>query len=49
MPFFELCVLPVLTQNEDIWNFYGSLTLNNEKLIDILEGLNMLLCQYDSF
>ena len=22
MPFFELCVSPVLTQNQDIWNFY---------------------------
>ena len=33
MAFVELCVSPVLTQNEDIWNFYGSLTLNNGKLI----------------
>ena len=30
---FELCVTPVLTQNQDIRNFYGSLTLNNGKLI----------------
>ena len=29
----ELCVSPVLTQNEDIWNFHGSLTLNKGKLI----------------
>ena len=27
------CVLSVLTENEDIWNFHGSLTLNNGKLI----------------
>ena len=33
MAFVELCVSPVLTQNQDIWNFYGSLTLNNGKLI----------------
>ena len=33
MPFLEQCVSPVLTQNQDIWNFYGSLTLNNGKLI----------------
>ena len=30
---FELQVLPVLTQNQDIWNFYGSLTLNNGNLV----------------
>ena len=30
---FELCVTPVLTQNPDIWNFLGSLTLNNGKLV----------------
>ena len=29
----ELCVTPVLTQNPDIWNFHGSLTLNNGKLL----------------
>ena len=33
MACFELCVSPVLTQNEDIWNFHGSLTLNIGKLI----------------
>ena len=33
MTFFELCFSSVLTQNEDIWNFHGSLTLNNGKLI----------------
>ena len=33
MASFGLCVSPVLTQNEDIWNFYCSLTLNKEKLI----------------
>ena len=33
MACFELCVSSVLTQNEDIWNFHGSLTLNNGKLI----------------
>ena len=31
--FFELQMLPVPTQNQEIWNFYGSLTLNNGKLI----------------
>ena len=33
MAFFELCASSVLTQNEDIWNFHGPLTLNNGKLI----------------
>ena len=33
MAFLELCVSSVLTQNEDIWNFHGSLTLNKGKLI----------------
>ena len=33
MAFFELCVSSVLTQNKGIWNFHGSLTLNNGKLI----------------
>ena len=33
MACFELCVSSVLTQNEDIWNFDGSLTLNKGKLI----------------
>ena len=33
MACFELCFLFVLMQNEDIWNFYGSLTLNKGKLI----------------
>ena len=32
MACFELCVSSVLTQNEDIWNFHGSLTLNKGKL-----------------
>ena len=32
MACFELCVSPVLTQNEDIWNFHSSLTLNKGKL-----------------
>ena len=27
------CVSPVLTQNEDLWNIHGSLTLNTGKLI----------------
>ena len=30
---FELCVSPVLTQNQDFWNFHGSQTLNNGKII----------------
>ena len=33
MAYFELCVSSVLTENEDIWNFHGSLTLNKGKLI----------------
>ena len=33
MACLELCVSSVLTQNEDIWNFHGSLTLNKGKLI----------------
>ena len=33
MPFFEPWVSPVLMQNPDIWDFHGSLTLNNGKLI----------------
>ena len=33
MAFVELCNSPVLTQNQDISNFFGSLTLNNGKLI----------------
>ena len=36
---------PVLRQNQDIWNFHGSLTLNNKKLIAIVEALGMSLCQ----
>ena len=35
MDCFELCVSPVLRQNQDIWNCHGSLTLNNGELIDI--------------
>ena len=30
---FGLCVSPVLMQNEGVWNFHGSLTLNQGKLI----------------
>ena len=33
LAFFELRISPVLRQDQDIWNFYGSLTLNNGKLI----------------
>ena len=33
MACFESCILPVMKQNEDIWNFHGSLTVNNGKLI----------------
>ena len=33
MPFFEVWVSPVLMQNPDVWNFHGSLTSNNGKLI----------------
>ena len=45
MDCFELCVSPVLEQNQDILNFHGSLTLNNGKLTDILEAPGMPLCQ----
>ena len=30
---FDPHVSPVLMENEDIWNFHGSLTLNKRKLI----------------
>ena len=30
---FELWISPALRQDQDIWNFYSSLTLNNGKLI----------------
>ena len=33
MTCFELCASSVLTQNQHIWNFHGSLTLNKGKLI----------------
>ena len=33
MACFELCSSSVVTQIADIWNFYGSLTLNKGKLI----------------
>ena len=33
MAFFELCVSSVLMENENIWNFHSSLTLNKGKLI----------------
>ena len=36
------CVSPVLAQNKHIWNFHGSLTLNNGEL---LEATAMPLCQ----
>ena len=39
MAYFELCVLSVLTQNEDSWNFYASLTLDKGKLILYSESL----------
>ena len=35
MASFELCVSPVLMENQHIWNFYGSLTLNKGELICI--------------
>ena len=39
MACFELCVSSVLAQNEDIWNFHSSMTLNNGKLISYSESL----------
>ena len=33
MACFESCLSPVLKPNEDIWNYRGSLALNNGKLI----------------
>ena len=45
MASFEPRVSPVLTQNEDIWNFRGSRTLNNGKLIAMLEVFTMQLYQ----
>ena len=42
----ELCISPVLKQDQDMRNFYSSLTLNNGKLIsDALETLTMPLCK----
>ena len=40
MACFELYVSSVLTQNEDIWNFHGSLTLNKGKLIYYSESFS---------
>ena len=48
LPFFELRVLPVPTRNQDIWNFYGSLTLNNGKLICYLRRPYYCV-KYESF
>ena len=46
MAYFEPCVSCVLMQNEDIWNFHGSLTLIKGKLkFDMLEAFGMPLCQ----
>ena len=39
MACFELCFSSVLTQNEHIWNFHGSLSLNKWKLIRYFESL----------
>ena len=39
MPFFEVWVSTVLMQNPGIWNFNGSLTLNNGKLISYFLSL----------
>ena len=36
------CISLVLTQNEDICNFHGSLTLNKMKLFDILEAIGIM-------
>ena len=33
MATFELCVSPLLTQSQHVWNFHGLLTLDNAKLI----------------
>ena len=33
MPFLKVWVSPVLMQNPDNWNFHGSLTLSDGKLI----------------
>ena len=46
MVFFELCISPVLKQDQDIRNFYSSLALNNGKLISVvLETPTIPLCQ----
>ena len=42
---FELCVSSVLTENEDIWNFQSSLTLNKGNYFDVLEASGMPFCQ----
>ena len=47
MACFELYVKSVLTQNDDIWNFCGSLTLNKEKQTNLIfwNPLVKSLCQ----
>ena len=45
MACFKICVSSVLTQNEDIWNFHGSLTLKKGNQFDILEDFSIPLCQ----
>ena len=38
MACFELCVSPVLIQNQHIWNYHGSLILDNGEDSFILSG-----------
>ena len=45
MACLELCVSSVMTENEDIWNFHGSLTLNKGKLIGYSGSLWYAICQ----
>ena len=45
---FELCVSPVLTQNQDNLDFYGSLTLNNGKLIWYVKSLWYDIHEHDA-
>ena len=41
---YEVYALPVASQNQEIWNFHGSLTLNNGKLTGYFGGFFIPFC-----
>ena len=49
MSFFEIWVSPVLMQNPGIWNFHGSLTLTNGKLIRYFKSLRFDIHEHAAF